>query len=73
MVYEKPREYSAFERKLAAPFSSLIERVMHNDFFKFQSESLVMDDECDMNFNRLTTFTKDKLLFKPQEIIQRDW
>lgn len=26
-----------------------------------------------MDFNRLFTFTKDKLLFKPQEILQKDW
>lgn len=65
LLYEKPAEFTAFARRQAAPFSSLIERVMQNDFSKFQGESLVRDDECDMNFNRLTTFIKDKLLFKP--------
>ena len=35
MIYEKLEECTAFERQQASPFSSLIERVMLNDFYKF--------------------------------------
>jgi len=63
MIYDKPEEYTEFERQQAYPFSSLIERVMDNDFYKFQNESFVTDDKSDMNFNRVDTFVKDRLLF----------
>ena len=55
------------------PYSSLIERIMENDFNIFINESCIIDDECDMNFNRIETFEKDSLLYRSQEIIQRDW
>jgi len=40
MIYDKPEEYTEFERQQAYPFSSLIERVMDNDFYKFQNDIL---------------------------------
>ena len=65
LFYDKPDEFSAYQRQQAAPFSSLIERVMHNDFCGLTAEGIEMDGESIMDFNRVRTFHKDNLLFKP--------
>jgi len=38
----------------------------------FSKEGVLTDDKCDMNFNRLETLIKDRLLFRHNDIIQRD-
>ena len=67
-----PNKISKHIRLLSEPASSLIERVMFNDFCKFDKETNQTNQLISMNFDRIQTFIKDKLYFQGPELIQRD-
>ena len=48
---------------MSEPASSLIERVMINDFCQFEKEGKQTNQQISMNFDRIQTFITDKLFF----------
>lgn len=60
-------------RLICEPITSLIERVMMNDFNLFKNDALMTSKTSEMNFNRIETFQADTLLYKGLEYIQRDF
>ena len=60
-------------RKISAPVSSLIEKIMMQDFYEFRNETTASNNISEMNFNRYETFIQDKLWIQGHEILQRDF
>lgn len=68
-----PVEMTKVMRQACEPVSSLIERVMLNDYCKFKNESTRINQNIEQNFNRVETLINDKLLYQGLEYIQRDF